>query len=138
MCGHRALAHTADVSLEAWAPSRSGCIEEGVRALVELFADPGHACSTDVVPVTFAPADPDELFASALEEVIYLVDTLGVVPVHVELTDAPGGGLAGTFAVAPLGAVEVVGSPPKAVSRSGLSLERTRGGGWHGGATIDV
>ena len=90
------------------------------------------------MPVAFEPVEPGELFASALEEVIYLVDTLGVVPLRIELTDAPGGGLAGTFAVAPLAAVEVVGSPPKAVSRSGLSLERTRGGRWHGCATIDV
>lgn len=136
--GHRVCAHTADVILEAWAPTRSSCLEQGVYALVASFADPGDVSPTAAVPVALGPTDPAELFASALEEVIFLVDARGVVPVRVELLDAPDGGVAGTFAVASLSAVVVVGSPPKGVSRSGLALEETRSGRWHGHAIVDV
>lgn len=38
-CGHRALAHTADVRIKAWGTSRAECPEESVTALAELYVD---------------------------------------------------------------------------------------------------
>ncbi|HEV8559398.1 MAG TPA: archease [Actinophytocola sp.] len=38
--GHRAVPHTADIRIEAWAPTREACLGEAVAALVESFADP--------------------------------------------------------------------------------------------------
>ncbi|MEU6969505.1 archease [Kitasatospora aureofaciens] len=37
--GHRAVPHTADLRLVAWAPTAEGCVREAVRAVVEGFAD---------------------------------------------------------------------------------------------------
>lgn len=91
----------------------------------------------DRVEVRFERAEEYELLAAVLEEVIFLLDTVGVVPVGVELVDEPGGGITGTFDVAPVSALIAIGSPPKAVARSGLTLA-TRSGLWRGRATIDV
>ena len=37
--GYRLLPHTADVVVEAWAPTRMACLAEVVRGLVAVFAD---------------------------------------------------------------------------------------------------
>lgn len=37
--GHRTVPHTADLRIEAWAPTAELCIAEAVRAMVWGFAD---------------------------------------------------------------------------------------------------
>lgn len=74
---------------------------------------------------------------AVLEEVIYLTDVDGVIPVDAHLTTSPGGAVEGWFEVTGLADVEVVGSAPKAVSRNDLFF--TRGAGeWRCRALIDV
>ncbi len=41
--GHRSVPHTADLRIEAWSPSREGCIGEAVRGTVESFLDTSGA-----------------------------------------------------------------------------------------------
>ena len=36
--GHRTVPHTADLRIEAWAPTREECLAEAVRGLVDSFA----------------------------------------------------------------------------------------------------
>ncbi len=54
--GHRVLPHTADVIVEEWAPSRSGCLEELVRGVVETFAATRNATATREVPLEVGAA----------------------------------------------------------------------------------
>lgn len=135
--GHRALPHTADVIVEAWAPSRAECVAEAVRALVGSFADASDVAATRPLPVTLDPADDESLLVAALEEAIYVVDALGVVPVSVELEDAEDGGIAGFFDVADVSLVRGVGALPKAVAYTDLRFARD-GGAWRCRVTIDV
>jgi hypothetical protein len=41
--GYRTLPHTADLRIEAWAPTREACLAEGVAGLVATFADTAKA-----------------------------------------------------------------------------------------------
>ncbi|MGH8836946.1 MAG: archease, partial [Actinomycetes bacterium] len=41
--GHRAVAHTADARVQAWAPTRERCIAEAVLGTVETFLDTSGA-----------------------------------------------------------------------------------------------
>jgi len=83
------------------------------------------------------PAGDEEQLVRLLEEVIYLVEVDGVVPVDVRVQLRPDGGLRGRLGVAPLQAAIVIGPAPKAIAWHELSLvpERT---GWRCRVTLDV
>ncbi|MEV1001432.1 archease [Nonomuraea sp. NPDC050202] len=161
--GHRAVPHTADIALEAWAGGREECLAEAVRALVESFADlstapapdddvgfpaPGHdggeasgdgeAAADDPVPggggvPGGGQGDGAGMLIALLEEVIYQVEVHGRVVVDVR----PGqeGGL--RLATVPAEAVEQVGAMPKAVTTHGLRFGR-EDGEWRARAVVDV
>jgi SHS2 domain-containing protein len=135
--GHRTLPHTADLRIEAWAPTREACLAESVAALVASFADmtgaePG---STVTVQIADAQTDQDALVA-VLDEVIYLLDTQAAVPVAVDVEPAPGG-LNVRLQLVALDGVEITGAVPKAVTLN--QLEITHGPhGWSCGVTVDV
>jgi len=135
--GYRVLPHTADTRIEAWAPARACCLEAAVRALVSTFADVTGAEATDSVEESFAESTDEDLLVAVLEEVIYLVEVVGVVPVTVDLVDEKAGRLAGSFAVAPLEAVEIWGPAPKAIALSDLVFGE-RDNEWRCLVTIDV
>lgn len=71
------MPHTADLRIEAWAPTRDGCIRQAVLGTVESFLDleSAHAVHTRLRRLT-ADRD-DDLLVAVLEEVIYLLDTVG-------------------------------------------------------------
>jgi SHS2 domain-containing protein len=135
--GHRALPHTADVRIEAWAPTRTACYAEAVRALVETFADTSAVLVTETAPLRIEPASDDEMLLALLEEVIFILDVLGTLPAGVVIEEALDGGLGGMLDLAPLNGVNLIGSAPKAVSRDGLAFSFD-GERWTGRATIDV
>ena len=135
--GYRVLPHTADTRIEAWAPARAGCLEAAVRALVSTFADVTSAEATDSVEESFAESTDEDLLVAVLEEVIYLVEVVGVVPVTVDLVDEKAGRLAGSFGVVPLEAVEIWGPAPKAIALSDLVFGE-RDNEWRCLVTIDV
>lgn len=44
--GHRSVLHTADLRIQAWAPTRDGCIKQAVLCTVESFLDTSLASPT--------------------------------------------------------------------------------------------
>ncbi|UWZ40345.1 archease [Dactylosporangium roseum] len=134
--GHRAVPHTADVRFEAWAPSRERCVAEAVAAMVDSFAEVPAGVATTAVRFRTGPgADPD-LLVAVLDEVIFLIDTIGRLPVSARVV--PGdGGLDVELATADTGLAEPVGAVPKAVSLHDLRFGR-EGAGWTCSVTLDV
>ncbi len=138
--GHRVLPHTADLAVEAWAPSRAECLTEAVRGLVGSFLDLGDATASGEASARFAPDRDEDLLVAVLEEVIYLVEVHERVPVDAEVDEHADGGLMVRFAVADADATELVGAVPKAVALHGLRFEHGECGwpGWHCHVTVDV
>jgi SHS2 domain-containing protein len=135
--GHRLMPHTADLTVTSWAPSREECLVEAVHGLVDSFADTGGVGPVRRVPFSCSAGPDTEVLVRLLEEVIYLLDTADVVPVHVVAARSSGGGLTGHFDVADRGAVRPVGPAPKAVTRHHLSLA-SDAGTWRCSVTVDV
>jgi SHS2 domain-containing protein len=137
-CGHRVGPHTADCVVEAWGPDRISCLTEAMKALVEVFAELEDTPTViRSVPVVTGPGpDPDALVA-LLEEVIYVTDVFGTVPVRFHLVEAEDGGVAGDMELADANQVSLVGPIPKAVSYHGLAMAE-HDGAWHCRAVIDV
>lgn len=133
--GHRAVPHTADLRVEAWAPTRETCVAEAVRGTVESFAEVSGGPSRVHRSTVAADTDAD-LLAAVLEELVFVVDTTGAVPVGVEVT-ATAEGAEVCFDLAEPGRVTQVGAAPKAVSLHELRLTR-RGDGWWCSVTLDV
>jgi len=135
--GHRAAPHTADLRIEAWAPSREGCLAEAARGLVESFADVEAVRPTALERLRLPRADDADLLAALLDEVVYRVEVHGQVPVEVEAEAASDGGLDVRLGVVPLSKVEVTGAAPKAVSWHGLHMG-VDSYGWSCAVTVDV
>lgn len=137
--GHRFVPHTADVRIEAWAPTREACLAEAVTALTASFVDlagvePEHEVGTD-----FAHASDVDLLVSVLDEVIYLLDTRDTVPVSAELTAANGAGpVRCRFWLIGLARVTVTGPIPKAVTLHEIRFGPAGGGQWSCAFTVDV
>jgi SHS2 domain-containing protein len=151
--GHRIVSHTADLALEAWAPSREDCLTEAVRALVDSVAEPTETAAAEG-DVTFAvaPGTPDEdLLVAVLDEAIYQMEVHERLPVDVSLhpeaartadraapgAPAPDAALEVRFATVPARSARVVGAMPKAVSLHELRFAAT-GGIWSCHVTVDV
>lgn len=140
MAAYALRPHVADVILEAWAPDRLGCMAAAVEGLVASFADPQDAVPDRSVPFALAPAPDADLLVRLLEEVVFVVDALGRVPVETRIAEADGG-LRGTFATVAVDRVEEVGAFPKGVSRSGAELAPDEGpepSSWHCRVLVDV
>lgn len=136
--GHAVRPHTADVIVEAWAPSRSACLEELVRGVVGTFVDIEDAHATSEVALEVNEALDEDVVVTILEDVCYLLDADGLVVVDVELEEEEeSGGFEGLFRVAPVGDVVPTGAPPKGISRSDLSFRRD-GATWRCQVTLDV
>jgi SHS2 domain-containing protein len=134
--GHGSVPHTADVRIEAWAPTRERCVAEAVAGMVDTFADVSGIAPTGTADLRVERESDEDLLVAVLDEVIYLLDTRDLLPVATEVT-AVGVGLAVRFATAGIEGVPVVGAVPKAVSLHELRLER-RSGGWWCAVTLDV
>ena len=91
--GHRTVPHTADLRIEAWAPTREECLAEAVRGLVDSFAVvAGRAPRARARRHLTARLDED-LLVSVIDEVIYRLDADGRIPVSVTVRRAPDGGV---------------------------------------------
>jgi len=135
--GHRLLPHTADSVIEAWGPDRPACLVEAMEALVDIFAEAGDAAVTRTLPLSAEAAASADVLVSLLEEVIYVTEVLGVVPVRFHLADTEDGGVAGDMEVVEAGQVELVGPVPKAVSYHGLDIAE-HDGTWRCRVLVDV
>lgn len=85
--GYRWQRHTADLRLEAWAPSRETCLAQAVRGLVDSVAKTaGGGARTARDPVATVEFEvggetDEELLVGVLDEVIYRMDVTGQIPV---------------------------------------------------------
>ncbi|MFG1954407.1 archease [Micromonospora sp. NPDC048830] len=135
--GHRAVPHTADVRVEAWAPDREGCLAEAVRAAVETFVDVSGAGPGTEATVDVPAGDDADLLVGVLDEVIFRLETEGTLPVATDVTVRPDGGLRVRWRVVDTDAVQPVGAVPKAVSLHELRFGPDEHG-WSCAVTLDV
>lgn len=136
--GFRLLPHIADLTIEAWAPTREACIAEAVAGLVSACGTIHPGAPTQETPVEFVPeASDEELLVSVLDDVIYHADVEGVLPASLELHRTNDGGLDGVADMVGLDALSEVGATPKAVTRHGLVCAESDGR-WRALVTIDV
>jgi SHS2 domain-containing protein len=129
--GHRCLPHTADVIVEAWGPSLAACAEEAVAGLLGTCLDAGRSAAAPTVErrtVHLPAGPPDTALLALLEEVVFVLDTSTAVPVGAAVRPAADGSLDVVLRLVAPADVEFTGAVPKAVSRSGLSVERRAGG----------
>ena len=139
------MPHTADLRIEAWAESCHECVAESLRGLVGSVADVQGAAVTRTTERQLTGRSPADLLASAAEEVIYILDTAGEVPVSVHVRPAGppdqqqrAAGIIVTLELASVSAVEFIGAVPKAVSFHGLVCEPDASGRWTASMTVDV
>jgi SHS2 domain-containing protein len=128
--------HTADLRIEAWAPTRNGCIREAVLGTVDSFLDTSSARPNHTLVRRLTAEHDDDLLVAVLEEVIYLLDTAGDAPVDVEV-NGNDGDLEITFAMADASRLPQTGAIPKAVSLNELRLARGPAS-WRCSVTLDV
>jgi SHS2 domain-containing protein len=129
--GHRGVPHTADLRIEAWAPQAlpAGCT-------VDSFLDISSARPHRSLSRRLTAGSDDDLLVVVLEEVIYLLDTVGEAPVDLDLQG--GGGVAEVnFAMVDARTLPQVGAVPKAVSLNDLRLSHDDNG-WRCLVTLDV
>ena len=134
--GHRSVPHTADLRIEAWAPTRNGCIRQAVLGTVESFLDTSSAYPSHTLVRRLSADRDDDLLVAVLDEVVYLLDTAGDAPVDVDVDDLDGD-VGVTFAMVDAGTLPQVGAVPKAVSLNELRLAREPTG-WRCSVTLDV
>lgn len=134
--GYRSVPHTADLRIEAWAPTRNGCIREAVLGTVDSFLDTSSARPNHTLVRRLTAEHDDDLLVAVLDEVIYLLDTAGDAPVDVEVNGTDGD-VEVTFAMADAGTLPQIGAIPKAVSLNELRLAREPAS-WRCSVTLDV
>jgi SHS2 domain-containing protein len=135
--GYRTVPHTADLRIEAWAESRDECVAEALRGLIASFADISDVRPARVLERLMTAGSDADLLASAADEVIYILDVEGEIPVSVQVRPADGG-IVVVLALARAEVVEITGAVPKAVSFHGLRCEPDATDRWSASMTIDV
>ncbi|MGH3333105.1 MAG: archease [Nocardioidaceae bacterium] len=134
--GHRTAPHTADLRIEAWAPTREQCIAEAVRGTVETFVDISSTRAETARLCHLTATADEDLLVAALDEMVYLMDTAGEIPVEVEVEPTPAGADV-RFGMVGVDRLPQVGAVPKAVSLHELRLARDPDG-WSCSVTLDV
>ncbi|TDC37113.1 archease [Micromonospora sp. 15K316] len=135
--GHRCVPHTADVRIEAWAPTREECVAEAVTALVETFTDTAGARPGPEREYETPPGENEDLLVTVLDEVIFRMETADELPLTTDVTEEGRGGLRVRWRVTGTDGVELIGAVPKAVSLHELRFGPD-GGGWSCAVTLDV
>ena len=77
--GFRFGEHTADVLIEAWAPSLEGLFEEMARAMFEVMTDTSRVEPKQRVEVNVCGFDLENLLYRWLEELLYYHDSQNLV-----------------------------------------------------------
>ena len=134
--GHRSVPHTADLRIEAWAPTRDGCIRQAVLGTIASFLDTSSARPNHTRVRRLTDDRDDDLLVAVLDEVIYLLDTTGEAPVDVDV-DGADRGVDVTFAMADATTLPQIGAVPKAVSLNDLRFSHGQKG-WRCAVTLDV
>ncbi|GAA1580207.1 hypothetical protein GCM10009789_37520 [Kribbella sancticallisti] len=135
--GHYALRHTADIQIEAWAPTREECVEEAVSALVEEIADlPGKREQRVETWFPVPDAKDAELLMMVLDEVIYRMGTTGQIPVRTHVSARDEDGLDVIQWVVDSEVAGQVNMPPGGISLHGLTFAAGETG-WRCGLVLE-
>ena len=138
-CGHRGVPHTADLRIEAWAPTRERCVAEAVKGMVGSFADVSAVRPTGTTVLEVPPGPDDDLLVAVLDEVIYRLDADGEIVLDAEVTGTPDGGLAARLRTGDAAEAREIGAVPKAISLHDLRIGADpETGEWSCTVTIDV
>jgi SHS2 domain-containing protein len=135
--GYRTVPHTADLRIEAWAESRDECVAQALRGLVASFADISDVQPARILERLMTAGSDADLLAAAADEVIYILDAEGQIPVSIQARPASAG-IVVVLALAQGECAEIIGAVPKAVSLHGLRCEPDSTGRWSASMTIDV
>ena len=136
--GHRSVPHTADLRVEAWAPTREECLAEAARGLVDSFAVVVAARPRRTAERRFIAGSDADLLVAVIDEVIYRLDADGQIPAAVEVRAAPEGGVVLSMQLADVGEAEITGALPKAASLHELRCAPDAAGWWSCAVTVDV
>jgi phage shock protein A len=136
--GHRSVPHTADLRIEAWAPTREECLAEAARGLVDSFAVVAAARPRRTAERRFIAGSDADLLVAIIDEVIYRLDADGEIPVTVAVRPAPDGGVVLSMQLAGVGEAEITGAAPKAATLHDLRCAAGPAGPWSCGITVDV
>jgi SHS2 domain-containing protein len=138
IAGHRSVPHTADLRIEAWAPTREECLAEAVRCLVDSFAAVADRRPRGRASRRVSARPAEDLLVAVIDEVIYRLDADGEIPVSVAVRPAPDGGITVFFALVPVAEAEITGAVPKAASLHELRCAPDAAGWWSCAVTVDV
>jgi protein archease len=136
--GHRSVPHTADLRVEAWAPTREECLAEALRGLVDSFAVVAGGRVGHTARLHLTAGSDEDLLVAVVDEVIYRLDADGEIPISVAVRRAADGGIDLVVALTDVDAVEIVGAAPKAASLHDLRCAPDPAGRWSCSVTIDV
>jgi len=136
--GHRSVSHTADLRVEAWAPTREECLAEAARGLVGSFAVVAAARPRRTAERRFIAGSDADLLVAIMDEVIYRLAADGEIPVTVDVRPVPDGGVMLSMQLADVGQAEITGAVPKAASLHDLHCAPGPPGRWSCGITIEV
>ncbi len=136
--GHRSVPHTADLRIEAWAPTREECLAEAARGLVDSFAVVTGVRARRTAGCHLSPGPDEDLLVAVVDEVIYRLDADGEIPVSMAVRRAGDGGVDLEFSLADVAEVEFIGAVPTAASCHELRCAADPAGQWRCGVTIDV
>ena len=88
--GHKQLEHTADISLEVWAESQEGLLDEAARALTLILTDAEPVRGTTTHRVELEALDAEDRLVAWLNEVLALALIDGLLYDRAEITfDGP-------------------------------------------------
>jgi SHS2 domain-containing protein len=138
----RMLDHTADVGFELGAPSLEGLFEEALRALLMVVFERPPEEGEGVDTVRLSAPDRETLLVRWLNELAYLIQAAGFVPVGAKIrlreTGEAGHALEARLTGAPL-LLEEYGWQGEIKSATFLGLDvRSDDGGWHARVILDV
>jgi len=96
MGGYEIIEHTADVGIEATAPTLEGVFERTARGLFDIMGawDPGPGEPTSIV---LEPADDAGLLVDWLNELLFVQDTQDIVFTALDVGKVDGDGLRATI-----------------------------------------
>jgi SHS2 domain-containing protein len=134
--GHRTVPHTADLRVEAWAPTREECIAQAVLGAVGAFLDTSAAHPDRDRLCRLTAHSDEDLLAAVLDEVIYFLDTAAEVPVDVEVEPVDDE-VDVRFEMVDATALPQLGAIPKGVSLDEIRLAPGPTG-WRCAVTLDV
>jgi SHS2 domain-containing protein len=133
---YRWVNHTAELELHLEAPTEEAVFEEALTALGDLLTERSEDLDTGA-PARFdvhaSAPDRPTLLAEWLSELVYLVETQGLLPEGVEGLALTHDSLEATVAGRRSSPAHLV----KAVTYHRLSLEQ-RDGAWHATVVLDV